>query len=633
MKHSGNNLIFLISQPRSGSTLTQRILGAHSQIHTQSEPWIMLHPLNALKSNNIQTAYDIDLYIKGAKDFINHLPGKESQYKETISEAYQKLYCTILEQEKKRLFLDKTPRYYYIIEELSSYFPKAKFIFLWRNPAAVLTSIVKTWTKKDWYRLSEYKGDLLYAPQWMLDGVNHLENKSFVLSYEELLKNPHDWIKNICNFISVSYEENIIEYGQFKVPAWQYGDQITVNNKGKPDNFHADTWHEYLNNPQMWRVIYDYVHYLGNDLISSMGYSLREIKNILEKNKPNLDVNAHTLSLTELLDTNRSILIEKKRLQNDIKNAFDGIRIRDESLKNRNDSISQKDRIIGEKEKLIHQSNLELSKKQSVLEEKIIQIDALQSIIEKNNNHIEKSLTDINLLAKNLSEKDILFETQNKELTNLKDELNSGLLQIEKLNAKIEHLVGEAAQKDGRIDKQSEEIKQLNTEIISFKLNLKDKESQIEQLESAIASLKISLKDKESQVVQLGSHVSALNLSLKNNESQSAKKDAVIARMSKELELNIAMSDTLQNQLSKIQTKFQTTEEQKLSLKEEKELLFKQIKKAKNLESELNIITQGQKMEIYELKDFIKEIEKSYTFRIGKAIIWPASRLKHMLKK
>lgn len=54
---NGKNLIFIVSQPRSGSTLLQRILSAHSQICTTSEPWLALpllwnNPIHNFKIND-----------------------------------------------------------------------------------------------------------------------------------------------------------------------------------------------------------------------------------------------------------------------------------------------------------------------------------------------------------------------------------------------------------------------------------------------------------------------------------------------------------------------------------------------------------------------------------------------------
>ena len=40
--------IFIFSAPRSGSTLLQRVLAAHTQVATASEPWILLPLLSPL---------------------------------------------------------------------------------------------------------------------------------------------------------------------------------------------------------------------------------------------------------------------------------------------------------------------------------------------------------------------------------------------------------------------------------------------------------------------------------------------------------------------------------------------------------------------------------------------------------
>lgn len=68
-----NNLIFLISQPRAGSTMLQQMLGSHPDIHT-SEPWLMLHPLYALKSDGYQAEYDTRLAQEAMGSFVQTLP-------------------------------------------------------------------------------------------------------------------------------------------------------------------------------------------------------------------------------------------------------------------------------------------------------------------------------------------------------------------------------------------------------------------------------------------------------------------------------------------------------------------------------------------------------------------------------
>ncbi|MBI4530372.1 MAG: sulfotransferase, partial [Candidatus Latescibacteria bacterium] len=66
----GEHLIFLISQPRAGSTLLQRILGGHPDIHTVPEPWLMLHPLYALRSDGYQTEYAVDVAHTSLREFL-----------------------------------------------------------------------------------------------------------------------------------------------------------------------------------------------------------------------------------------------------------------------------------------------------------------------------------------------------------------------------------------------------------------------------------------------------------------------------------------------------------------------------------------------------------------------------------
>ena len=57
-------------------------------------------------------------------------------------------------------FLDKTPPYAHFLPELARTFPEAKFIALWRNPLAVVASIVETFCGGRWepdrYPLSLY---------------------------------------------------------------------------------------------------------------------------------------------------------------------------------------------------------------------------------------------------------------------------------------------------------------------------------------------------------------------------------------------------------------------------------------------------------------------------------------------
>ncbi len=85
-------------------------------------------------------------------------------------------------------FLDKTPRYYLIIPEIAQIFPDAKFIFLFRNPLQVISSVMKTWCKGTLNGLHRYNNDLINGPQLLSEGYEILKDKSYCSA-----------IRRICN--------------------------------------------------------------------------------------------------------------------------------------------------------------------------------------------------------------------------------------------------------------------------------------------------------------------------------------------------------------------------------------------------------------------------------------------------
>ena len=225
----GENLLFLISQPRASSTLLQRLLGGHPEIHATAEPWIMLHPIYALKENGIETEYRADLALHGLKDFLMQVPEGIELYKIALRKFGSTLYNRMLELSGKRFFLDKTPRYYHIIPELHSIFPEAKFIILLRNPIAVLSSVLKSWFGN---RTGDIKIqnhiDLVKGPVCLLNGIEKLKEKAIVVHYESLVKFPDTVMHNLCNSIGIPYYEDMLDYGKNPKPKGRFGDSVGI---------------------------------------------------------------------------------------------------------------------------------------------------------------------------------------------------------------------------------------------------------------------------------------------------------------------------------------------------------------------------------------------------------------------
>lgn len=299
----GGSLVFLISQPRAGSTLLQRILGCHPDIYTLSEPWLMLHPLFALKDGEgLSTEYDAEVARKATKDFLTHIPSGEQEYVEGVRHMYGALYRKALDKSGKRFFLDKTPRYYFIIPELYRTFPEAHFIILIRNPLAVLCSIVSTFVRGKWHRFPKYRYDIIRAPALLLEGIETLRSHGLAVCYEKLVENPENEVAKVCHWLDIKFVRSIIHYGQAGLTRWPLGDQKTVYQHFAPDSNSASNWLLALNDPQIWRLVDNYLELLGKDTLYRMGYTYEELRAVLEVRRPSKLRLRSTSSMTSLLE-------------------------------------------------------------------------------------------------------------------------------------------------------------------------------------------------------------------------------------------------------------------------------------------------------------------------------------------
>lgn len=332
MCNPNSQIIFLISQPRSGSTLLQRMLGAHPEIYTHSESWIMLHPLFPMKYEDLVTPYNPWLYSLGLQDFISGLPRGKIQYQEELANTFLSFYYSILKHNNKSIFIDKTPRYFHIIPELLVSFPEAKFIILLRNPAAVILSIINTFTKEDWNRLSDFRHDLLFAPQKILDGITAAGQKSYRLGYESLIDEPEKELSGVCNFLGINFSHDLICYNDTKLPKWRFGDQHNVYLQEKPNKAFKDNWVKHLKEPQSWRIVKEYLEMLGKELVLAMGYDFDAIMKKIESNKPSTE-SYKTLGLEEIFANSADLAIENSRLKKRLRDLDGKIQHMDKIIK------------------------------------------------------------------------------------------------------------------------------------------------------------------------------------------------------------------------------------------------------------------------------------------------------------
>ena len=296
------SVVFLLSLPRSGSTLLQKILGSNESVYTRSEPWIMLYPAYSLKKSGMIAEYNIKLANRAADDFMEGLPEK-GLYIKSLNKAYRSLYESYLRKHDKTHFLDKTPRYSLIIDELSQIFPDAKQIVLIRDPLSVLNSLIPR--KSDWRDLRENRVDMINALDNLVDTVCNPTKLQCIVKYEDFIVDPAGECKRICAHIGVSYVDEMLSAYLDKTEKWGFGDQ-KIYDSPTIDQSRVAPWKRHLDNPQYWRVFHDYLELIGAEKYGQLGYEYEKTREYLMQNVPGPDykyVLQNTISLDELLNT------------------------------------------------------------------------------------------------------------------------------------------------------------------------------------------------------------------------------------------------------------------------------------------------------------------------------------------
>lgn len=299
--------IFLFSLPRSGSTLLQRILMSHSEIASKAEPWILLPLVYTIREEGTLTEYSHVNCYAALEDYLRSLPEKETDYYDSV----RKLALTLYEKQcirGEKYFLDKTPRYYLIIEEISQIFPNAKFIFLFRNPIQVFSSVVSTWGENRLQKLYSSYLDLLFGHVFLAQGFHKIKNRSYILKYEQLVSKPEFYLRKILSYLELDYDEFMLKNFKEQNIDGRMGDPTGTKEYSDITKRSLEKWKSVINNPIRKWYLKRYIKQIDSDILATQGYDkiaiLREIENLKVSKK-------YLNSLQDLADLGYSFLVRK----------------------------------------------------------------------------------------------------------------------------------------------------------------------------------------------------------------------------------------------------------------------------------------------------------------------------------
>ncbi|HUO84917.1 MAG TPA: sulfotransferase [Thermoanaerobaculia bacterium] len=278
-------MVFLISQPRAGSTLLQRMLARHPRIETASETWLLLRSLYWIRHPDEQASYGPAGATAGTRELLGSVPDGDRIYFEAVRRFAQHLYDALLDRSGRDIYLDKTPRYGLILPELAEAFPRAAFILLLRNPLAVLSSMLTNWSGTKLPRLVNFRLDLLETPRNMIAMMSKPPERCVAIRYEAMVREPAAALDSIGRLLGIDTSPAMIDYGADGPATWSLGDR-EVNRHARPIAEKESAWQQRLGHPQVWRLLRDYADTLGEEMFNQLGYDWAEQQEILARHRP-----------------------------------------------------------------------------------------------------------------------------------------------------------------------------------------------------------------------------------------------------------------------------------------------------------------------------------------------------------
>lgn len=265
--------LFIFSLPRSGSTLLQRLLSSHPYIVSVAEPWLLLPFIYSIKETGIYTEYWQKNMLGAIYDFFQILPNGKNDYLDAIQQVTTNLYNKALNNLNKDAiyFLDKTPRYHLIVDEILDMFPNARFIFLWRNPLAIASSIIETWGNGRW-NIFKFQVDLYKGISNLTSAYSRVQGKAFSLRYEDLVSNPDSVLKELHSYLDIPYDANLPNKFNSVSLEGQKGDPLKTKYKKISDE-PLEKWKETMANPFRRNWCDKYIQWIGSENLAIMGYN------------------------------------------------------------------------------------------------------------------------------------------------------------------------------------------------------------------------------------------------------------------------------------------------------------------------------------------------------------------------
>ena len=269
-----NNILFITGRGRSGTWLLQAILNYHANISIAPESIFVIQFASKYQHQTNWNEQLIHEFIKDLK--------KDQKINDWWNLDYNELYDTLLRIQHLNYSLvcievykqyakqnirssiiyhgDKNPEYSLKLNELYTIFPNARSIVLVRDPRDNISSYINV--KFDLSNPFSLAGRWNFYNTKIKKFLNKYPDKVLLIRYEDLVLYPEDTLRNICKFLSVNFNKELLNF-------YNHSKNVYSWNKKISSEINKDNVYKWKKKPSIY---YQKINYLCKGNIRYFNY-------------------------------------------------------------------------------------------------------------------------------------------------------------------------------------------------------------------------------------------------------------------------------------------------------------------------------------------------------------------------
>lgn len=217
--------IFITGVYRSGTTLPSQILNNHSKLNITYDSLqffrFYLNRYDPIDKRYKEIVKDAEKRLEQRfsikvpkRKIIKKLEKiKDIDYKDVYSKFMTGTFCS---GDEKATWGEKSVLEWTNIPTFLKMFPKGKTIHIIRDPRDVLASYKKI-TIESGKRYLDAVFACLHSMNWSLsEGRKLPSDQYFVLKHEDLVMQPEEKVKQLCKYLKIDYEKNMLKVSKFQ---------------------------------------------------------------------------------------------------------------------------------------------------------------------------------------------------------------------------------------------------------------------------------------------------------------------------------------------------------------------------------------------------------------------------------